>query len=163
MKKYLVICLLAFTLPVIKLSAQEKDSVVTLPPVTVTTTSGVNQEVSKSFEKAFPEAQDLTWYKMDKDYLAKFIANDMSHNSLYKKNGYMKYDVSSGSEKSLPTNIQHDVAAAYSDYKITKVFNVQESGRNIWVVNLEGMKHYVIVRSENGQLEEVKRFDKASQ
>ena len=161
MKKYFVICLLAFTLPAIKLSAQQTDSAVQLPPVTVTTLSSVNQQVDKSFTKAFPEAHDLKWYKMDEDYLAKFIKDDMEHNALYKKNGYLKYDVASGYEHNLPENIRQDIQAAYPDFKIIKVFNVKEEGRDIWVVNLESVKNYVLVRSENGEIEEVKRLARA--
>jgi hypothetical protein len=161
MKKYFVICFLAFTLLAIKSSAQEQDSVTQLPPVTVTTTSGVNEKIDKSFKSAFPEAQNLAWYKMDEEYLAKFIHDDMSHNALYKKNGYLKYDISSGTEKNLPADIREQVQSTYSDFKIIKVFNVKEEGRNIWVVNLESMKSYVVVRVENGELEEVKKLTKA--
>ncbi len=161
MKKFVVICLLAFILPAIRLSAQQKDSVTQLPPVTVTTTSGVSEKIDKSFKSTFPDAQNLTWYKMDKDYLAKFMHDDMSHNTLYKKNGYLKYDIAYGSEKNLPEDVRKQVQDAYSDYKIINAINVKEEGRNIWVVNLEGMKSYVTVRVEDGDLEEVKKLTKA--
>src|SRR5437899_1320330 len=109
MKKYFAICLLASSLIVMESSAQQKDSAVVLPPVTVTTLSSVNQQIDKSFKKGFPDAQDLKWYKMDEDYLAKFMKEDMEHNALYKKNGHLKYVVSAGYEHNLPENIRQDV------------------------------------------------------
>lgn len=159
MKKQLLIVLLVAALPASQLFSQDTTTH-QLPTVTVTSTAGVTKEVNKAFKSAFPGAENLKWYKLDKDYLAKFIMSDMSHNALFKKNGYLKYDVSYGTEKNLPEEIQKQVQSAYEEFKITRVFNVNQAGRNIWVVNLEGLKNYVIVRVEDGELEEVNKFAK---
>ncbi|WP_018616420.1 hypothetical protein [Segetibacter koreensis] len=162
MKKKLLICMLVLAFPLSELFSQVKDSIVQLAPVTVTSTAMVTKEVNKAFRKSFPDAQDLKWYRQDKDYLAKFIMNDMDHNALFKKNGYLKYDVAFGSEKNLPDAIRQQIQSAYEEFKITRAFNVKESNRDIWVVNLEGLKNYVMVRVEDGELEEVNKFKKAS-
>jgi hypothetical protein len=39
---------------------------------------------------------------MNKFYLARFIENDMKHQALFTKNGYLKYDISYGREQQLP-------------------------------------------------------------
>lgn len=160
MKKKLLICLLVLSLPASQLFSQ--DSIKgQLPTVTVTSSSAVTKEVNKAFKSTFPDAENLKWYKLDKDYLAKFIMSDMSHNALFKKNGYLKYDVSYGSENNLPPDILKQVQSSYENFKITRVFNVTQANRNIWVVNLEGLKNYVVVRVEDGELEEVNKFAKA--
>jgi hypothetical protein len=41
------------------------------------------------------------------------------------------------------------------------VANVKESGRNIWVINLESLRNYVMVRVEEEEMEEVKRVNKS--
>lgn len=140
----------------------QKDSVVTLPEITITGSAKISNELGKAFRKSFPGAQDLKWYKLDQDYLAKFIKNDMDHNALFKKNGYLKYDISYGHEKDLPEETRKMIQSAYADYNITGAINVKSAGREIWVVHLEGLKNYVTVRVEEQEMEEVQRFAKSS-
>ena len=161
MKKVFLLAGLASLLFGSTLSAQKKDSIVTLPTVTVTSGTKVTAEVDKAFKKTFPDARNLKWYKLDKDYLAKFITEDMKHNALFKKNGQMKYDISFGYENNLPGEIRDRVQSAYGDYKITKAVNVKFSDRNVWVINLEGMKHYIMVQVEGDEMEEVQKITKS--
>lgn len=143
-----------------QLLAQDKDSVVTLPPVLISSGTVVDQAVNKSFQKAFPEAENLKWYMLNKDYLAKFIEGDMKHNALFSKKGKLKYDVSYGTESSLPEEVRTKIKGAYADFNITHAANIKEAERNIWVVNLESLKQIVLVRVEEGDMEEVEKFTK---
>jgi hypothetical protein len=161
MKKQLIAVLLVAYLGIGQLTAQEKDSVTTLPTVTVTSGKMVTAEVNKAFKKAFPGAENLKWYELSKDYLAKFIQNDMTHQALFAKNGYLKYDVSYGYENHLPEDVRNKVKGAYEDYSITHVANVKEAGRNIWVITLESLKHIVFARVEDNEMEEVEKYNKA--
>ncbi|HSN08993.1 MAG TPA: hypothetical protein VLS85_08135 [Hanamia sp.] len=160
MKKKFVFMIVALLFSNAWLMAQ-KDSIVALPTITVTATTQVSEKLNDAFFKAFPDAINVNWYKLDKDYLAKFIENDMEHNSLFKKNGWMKYDVSFGYAENLPEEHRRMVENAYPDHKIIRAFRVLEEGRDIWVVNLEGTNNYVIARVENSELEEVQRFNKS--
>jgi hypothetical protein len=160
MKKKLLLVLLIANMYGIKLLAQEKDSVIFLPPVTVTSTSIVTKEVEKSFKKSFPNAENLKWYKINKNYLVKFIEKDMKHQTLMAENGSIKYDISYGNEKNLPDEFLIKVKGAYEDFNIIRVANVKEANRNIWVVNLESLKHIVLVRLEDEEMEEVEKLDK---
>lgn len=160
MKKQVVILLTVFLFAGGRLLAQ-KDSVVSLPPITVTATTQISNVLANAFEKTFPEAINVYWYKFDKDYLAKFIENDMSHNALFRKNGVMKYDVSFGYADNLPAETRQMVESAYPEYNITRAFRVKEGGRDIWVVNLESVNSYVTARVEDNELEEVQHFTKS--
>jgi hypothetical protein len=153
--------IVAFLLACWSPSFAQEDSVVTLPTITVTSTADVPSVVNNALDRTFPDAFNLSWYKYDKDYLARFIENDMDHNALFKKNGVLKYDVSFGYESNLPEDVLQMVQASYPDHKITRTFRVQEGGRDIWVVNLESINNYVIARVEQDQLEEVQRFNKS--
>lgn len=139
----------------------QEDTVITLPEITVTGSTKVSNDLNKAFKKAFPGAEELRWYKQNKDYLAKFIKDDVSHNALFKKNGFLKYDISFGYENNLPGEVLKMVMDTYQDFNITRAVNVKSAGRDIWVVNLEGMRNYVIVRVEDQELEEVRRMDKS--
>ena len=160
MKKQFIFILAVLLFSTSRLVAQN-DSIVSLPAITITANTEVSSVVNNAFTRTFPEAINLQWYKFDKDYLARFIENDMDHNALFKKNGMMKYDVSFGYENNLPDDIHKMVSEAYPDYKITRAFRVKEGDRDIWVVNLEGIKNYVIARIENNELEEVQKFNKS--
>jgi hypothetical protein len=159
MTKHMILPALAFLFFIGRPTAQEK--VVSLPEVTVTSIALVAPNVNKAFKKAFPDAEDLSWYTYDKEYLAKFIIKDMNHNTLYRKNGVMKYDISYGYEHNLPGKIKDMVTGAYDNYKITRAINVKVNDRNIWVVKMEGMKKYLTVRVEDEEMDEVESFSKA--
>ena len=159
MNKHVILPVLALLFFICRPIAQEK--VVSLPEVTVTSIALVAPNVNKAFKKAFPDAEELSWYKYDKEYLAKFIIKDMNHNTLYRKNGVLKYDISYGYEHNLPGKIKEMVTGVYDNYKITRAINVKVTDRNIWVVKLEGMKKYLTVRVENEEMDEVESFSKA--
>jgi hypothetical protein len=73
----------------------------------------------------------------------------------------MIYDISYGYEKNLPENVKELVSKAYDNYKIIRSINIKAQGREIWMVKMEGMKKYLMVRIEDNELEEVEEFNKA--
>ncbi|MEN9371208.1 MAG: hypothetical protein RL152_1536 [Bacteroidota bacterium] len=146
---------------ILGVAAQDKDAVVTLPEVRITSASAITTSVYSSFRKAFPEAENLRWYKYDRDYLAKFFMKDMEHNALFRKNGVMKYDISYGHDKDLPEKIKEDILKAYDNYKIIRAIHVKAYERSIWIVKLEGERKYLTVRVEDGEMDEVESFYKA--
>jgi len=161
MKKQVIAVLLVIFLGAGRLSAQEKDTIITLPTITVNTGTVVNAEVNKSFKKAFPNAQNLRWYKLNKNYLAKFIESDMKHQALFTKKGNLTYDISYGYENQLPEDVRNTIVGTYPDYKITSAANVKQANRNIWVVNLESLNNLVLARVEDGVMDEVERYKKS--
>ncbi len=162
MKKQVLITLLGLLLGSTQLSAQDMDSVITLPTVTVSSGTTVSAEVDKAFKKTFPDAEHLRWYTLDKDYLAKFIENDLKHQALLSKKGRLKYDITYGGENQLPQDIRQKVSDSYNDYKISSVANVKESGRSIWVINLESLNNLVVARAEDDVFEEVTKVRRAN-
>ena len=161
MKKQVIVLLLAALIGVGRLTAQEKDSMATLVPVIVTSHTVVTKEVDKAFKKAFPAAVNQQWYLLGKNYLAQFIQNDIKHQALFATKGFLKYVISYGTETHLPDGIRSKIKGDYEAYKITRVANVKEAGRNIWVTNLESLNHFVMVRAEDDKMEEVGKYNKS--
>ena len=161
MKKTVILLSIAIQLLSVIANAQQKDTIVNLPEITITKNANVTEEVENAFNRTFPNAVNVKWYTLQKDLLAKFMESDMKHNALFKKNGYLKYDIGFGKEENLPETIKKRVIDAYEDFKILNATNVKSAGRDIWVLNLEGKTNYVIVRIEEDELEEVKRYNKA--
>jgi hypothetical protein len=130
----------------------------TLPTVVVTSTTNVNQKVSNLFKTQFKDAVNPTWSKLNKDYLVTFITGDMSNRALYKKNGALVYHIGYGHENNLPKEVRQTVKSNYVDHNIIGTINVQQDRRDIWIVNLQQDKNLVIVRVEDGALEEVGNY-----
>jgi hypothetical protein len=161
MKKTSLLLYISILFSAFDLFAQDRDSIVTLPEIKVTSLAAVNADVANAFRRSFPGAQNLKWYQYDRDYIAKFILKDMDHNTLFRKNGVLVYDISYGYEKHLPENIRDIVNRAYDNYKIIRGIRINAQGREIWMVKMEGMKKYITVRVEGGELDEVESFYKA--
>jgi hypothetical protein len=133
----------------------------TLPPVTVTAKTDVTNAVTKSFEESFKDATNTQWYKLNKKYMADFMMKDQQNRALFEKNGAIIYHLTYGFEKNLPDDVRKLVKSNYVDFNITRAINVQQENRNIWVINLEDSKKLILVRVEEGALEEVGNYDKS--
>lgn len=161
MKKFLIsFALFLYLLPAHVL-AQDKDSVVTLPEVVVTSKWMVNEKVDDAFNARFPNADDVVWRRLNKDYLTKFIETDLKHQALFRKNGSMKYDIIYMGESHLPKELLESVRTAYSAYEIDNAARIERGGQIFWIINLQGIRQYVVLRSEDGDLSEVRRIEKA--
>lgn len=160
MKTIILMFMLVTYLGAGRLAAQETDSITSLPPLTVTAGTSVNKEIDKAFRKTFPTAQNAKWYKVNKFYLVKFIQDDVKHRALFSMKGAMQYDISYGNENMLPPDAVTKIKQAYYEYNISRVANVKQAGRNIWMINLDNLKHFILVRMEDDEMEEVKILTK---
>jgi len=142
--------------------AQDTLPIKELPEVTVTATKKtIPEHVWKSFESYFANAQNPTWYSINKNYLIKFMTDDNLNHALFTEKGKLVYHISYGYEKNLPTDVRKLVKSSYYDYDITRAIKVTEGNRLIWVVNLEDAKTLVLVRVEQDEMEEVQRVNKS--
>lgn len=146
---------LFFSLMALNLKAQ-----ILLPEVNVTA-STVPAKVDEAFKTTFTDAVDPTWYKINKNYLVKFLTNDMKNQAAYKKNGSMVYQIAYGFEKDIPEDVLSLVKSKFPDYSIMVGFNVKQDNRDIWVVNLENDKYLIKARVEDGNVEEAERTRKS--
>lgn len=74
----------------------------------------------------------------------------------------MIYTIDYSTEEQLTSDVKNIIINKYEDYKITFFAKVMEDNREIWVVKLVGAKDYVIVRVEDGEMEEVENFQRAN-
>jgi hypothetical protein len=163
MKKslFLPLSLMLVMLGFFHTSSAQEDTMKMMEPIVIYAKSNVNKAVTDAFEKKFKDAMDPQWYRMNKNYLVTFITGDMKNNALFKKNGRMVYHIRFGNESNLPEEIKQQVMAGYPDYNVTRAVNVKMDNRDLWVVNLESLKKWIIVRVEDGQMDEVENYNKA--
>jgi len=147
----------------LQLMAQDTVPIKTLPPITVTaTTKKLPENVWKNFRNYFENASNPRFYELNKNYLAEFMMDNKDNHALFTKKGRLIYHISYGYENSLPEDLKSQIKYAYNDYTITRAIKVTEANRTIWVVNLEDAKNLIMVRLENGEMEEVKKYEKSS-
>lgn len=156
--KKTIISLLSLSLLFLMISSASAQIV--LPEVTITGARNVPEKVNDAFQSTFKDAGDPVWYIANKNYLVKFINNDMKNNALFRKNGQLVYNISYGYEKDIPDNVSSLIKNRYKDYEVVVAFNVKQDNRDIWVVNLENEKSIVMARVEEGVLDEASRTKK---
>lgn len=142
--------------------AQDTLPVQTLPPVTITATQKtVPEKVWTNFHSYFANAQDPKWYMVNKNYLIKFMTDEDLNHALFTKRGELIYHISYGYEKSMPSDVRDAVKSVYYNYDITRAIKVSEANRVIWVVNVENAKELLLIRVENGEVEQVQALKKS--
>ncbi|MGZ3763569.1 MAG: hypothetical protein ACXVB0_09055 [Mucilaginibacter sp.] len=134
----------------------------TLPTLVITAKSMVSQKVTNSFKKDFQGAVSPRWYKMDKDYMVKFVSDDQKNTALYNKKGFIVYHIVYGGENNLPAEIKDQIMTKYSGCKIITAIKINQENRSIWVVNLEMKNLLILVREEDGALAEINRYKNAA-
>ena len=131
-----------------------------LPSVAINPTNvDISPRAQKSFNRAFPDAEDVRWSLKNNRFMVKFNQDDMNHHAIYLKSGYQVYHIGYGFEENLPAKIRSMVKSGYSDYTITRSFVVDQDNRKIWLVNLQSTDKYVMAGIEDGRIIEIKRFD----
>ena len=135
---------------------------ITQSPVAITGANfKTSAKIQTEFDKLFTNAENVSWIALDKEFVARFSMNDQNHQALLNKKGALIYHISYGSEKNLPVDVRKLVKSTYFDYSITRTFKVEEDRRTIWVVNMEDDKKLIVVRVENGEMEEVSNLLKS--
>jgi hypothetical protein len=160
--KTLIIFLLCGTVLSANQAFAQKQKSKLLPVVTISAGSDVKQEVHNAFLNRFKNAENLRWFQVNKNYLVKFIMEDQEHQASFNQNGRMIYHIAYGVEKNLPAAVVMELESQYDEFKIGRVFNIDRDGRNIWIVNLESPKYFVVTGIENDVVNEITRFKNAT-
>ena len=134
---------------------------INLPEVSITSPDQLPLKVANAFQSTFPDAKAPRWYHPNKNYIVTFLMDDIKHNALFSKNGYLIYQISYGNESTIPEDIQPQVENQFNGYNIIAAINVKQNGRDIWFITGEGQRDFLNVRVEEGVMSEptkVKRY-----
>ena len=105
-------------------------------------------------------AENVSWYQVNKGFVAKFTINDLMYQVLFNRKGRLVYKITYGKETHLPPDIRKMVKGNYVEFIITAASLVEEADRKIWVINIEDDSKYVIVRVENNEMDENLKYKK---
>ena len=121
----------------------------------------VNDKVQKSFEQYFAGVSNQDWSMMGKDFHTTFYNNGVLTQALFDKKGNLINTISYGTEKDIPVSVKKIIKSEYYDYAITVAVKIKMNQEDIWVVNMKNDTEYLIVRVENGEMEQINRFNKS--
>ena len=133
-----------------------------LPMLISATSSNVTSstKINQAFLGYFKNATKLSWYEVDNKFLVKFLQNDLENRALFTKKGQLVYHICYGTEKLLPANVRELIKTNYYDQAITRVLQVNQDRKQIWVIHMEDDKEFIMARVEDMDLEETKRMTK---
>jgi hypothetical protein len=123
--------------------------------------TNVNAKVLRAFTATFQNASDLAWYaydKKDKWFLAMFNNNGRKYQAVYKKDGYLEYAISEGSEKDLSKDDKKLIKKDYYDYTIIRAIEILTEKTASWTINLQKGNEVIIVNVSDGWYEEVAHY-----
>jgi hypothetical protein len=118
------------------------------------------RKILRYFSWAFENADNIAWGKVDDNVIAEFTIGDIKNRALFDKRGNLIYTIAYSDEKLLPQYYREMVHNLYAKYKVNQVSRVNEALREIWIVKLETWDKLLTVRIENGETEEVEKFQK---
>jgi hypothetical protein len=145
-------------------SVAQETSFKELPAITLssaTTTTMVSAKVNKMFSQYFKDATSLKWYELEKKLLVKFTMNNQEHRALFTRTGELVYHITFGTEEQLPADVRKQIRSTYYDQKITRVYEVHQGDRTVWIASLEDDNNYITARVEDYELDEIQRMTKS--
>jgi len=131
-------------------------------PATAKKINSVHSKTLLNFEKNFKNTANVTWYSVDekgKTYLVFFTTDNNPSMALFQKKGSMLYAISHCAENDLPAENRKTIKSNYVDYRISYVKKVMSGGKTAWIANLVNENKLVIVKTIDGQLEEMENYD----
>jgi predicted nucleotide-binding protein (sugar kinase/HSP70/actin superfamily) len=113
----------------------------------------VSNEISKSFEKVYPLAQDAQWVKMEKNYRVAFVNANNNTIAVFHDNGKFQYSITDVTFEQLPVVLKQIIENDYKGSKIYKSVSINNQGNITHQVILEGNTHYTILKAVGEDVE----------
>jgi hypothetical protein len=121
----------------------------------------INPKAVRNFLKEYKDVTTARWLKENNRFAVHFTHFGSATIVYYDKNGNFQSRVSIYSETQLPRDVRHLVKSKYYDQNITRVLNVKQYNRNIWVISLEDANEFIMARVEDMELKETQRIQKS--
>ena len=120
--------------------------------------SRVSQMALNAFKTSYQNVTYSKWYRVRRNYLVYFKANENVSRALYDARGNLISSFFYGSEKDLPLAVKDLVKIRYPGYDILVTIEIHEADKEIWVINLGNDKSLVSVSVENGFIQVMSQY-----
>jgi hypothetical protein len=131
-----------------------------LSPITITSTGAMDENVKAAFNRDFKQVSNVTWFKMEKNTMIRFVMNNIIHRILYNQRGIQIYHIIYTEAKDMQSDVVNLVENSYGSYTLLRGIHILQGNIDIWIVCLEDSKNLIFVRVENGETELVEVHDR---
>lgn len=139
----------------------QKTDYVQLSPITVTSaTATMDVNVEAAFSKDFKNATNITWTKMEKNTMVKFLLNNILHRVLYNQKGGQIYHISYPEAKDLSTVMTSLLTTSFKGYSILRGIHVIQDDLDVWIISMENDTKLIFVRIQDEETELAEIYDK---
>ena len=121
----------------------------------------VYQNILDEFDKQFPAAENVRWSRAGRNFLSNFSSTGKKYAVLFKPQAFVVYKIIYGKEKDLPVDLRRWIKRRYVECNIESAIQVQEAGRDIWLINVVDDTEFTWVKVENDEIVEVQKYRKS--
>ena len=122
----------------------------------------VDEKVLESFNKAFKDAENVSWSTSEYTYEVRFDQNKVTAKITYDKAGNILRTLRYYTEEKLPLMVITKVKDKYNDKKIFGVVEISSEEGTFYHITLEGAKTWTMLKADSyGNLSVEKKFKKA--
>jgi len=139
-----------------------RDPAAPLPESLANGSAGINRRVLKDLTKNFKEMSGENWYKTSYGFVVKFNSNHCGCRVDYDKKGNRLYAIRTYNEGHLPEEVRQSVKAAYYEYTIALVQEIEMPRKNFtYIIHLDGKSDLINLRVHDGEMDELQAFEKS--
>jgi hypothetical protein len=130
--------------------------------LTVFASDPVDAKVLEAFNKAFKNAQNVSWSTSEYTYEVRFDQDKVTAKITYDKSGNIIRTMRYYGEEQLPLLIMNKVKNKYTDKKIFGVVEVASEDGTYYHITLEGAKTWMNIKADSyGSITVESKFKKA--
>jgi len=120
----------------------------------------VAKKVSDSFDLLFKGAVASEWTAFNKNFIVNFNLDNQKSKAEFTDNGRLLYLIVYGHEKEMPADLRNIVKNSYFDYAINSTVKIKFEGRIFWIINLEDVNQFIVLRVEDDDMDVIKKIKK---
>lgn len=115
---------------------------------------------TRDFWKRHGDQHNEQWFRLQFGYLAEFQEGNVKNKTVYGHKGSWLYTIREYGEWELPEATRNLVKSTWFDYAITMVKEVRQGTDLIYVMRLEGLKRWMDVAVQDGEMRVIQDFAK---
>ena len=127
----------------------------------------IDEQVLRSFELQFPNAQKVNWQESADAYLVSFVEDGIRVRIVYLRNGALTHFLRYYFEENLPLDLRLNLKSKYPGktiYGVTEenlVSNIQNQSRTVYYVKLEDASSWFTVKvQKNRKMKVIEKLNK---
>lgn len=110
--------------------------------------------ILNAFQTKYPNAAQVRWERKGEDYKAEFEDNSREHDLWIDKSGNITKHKEDFPKSQLPQAITQKLQSEFKDYKIDDADKIEEGGKVIYEIDLDGKDDRKVFFTADGAIQE---------